>query len=261
MRWNWLQILLRQREHFFRCHIPGNHHGGVARRISHLKVMLQILHRPVFDVAHPSHHRPLIRMRDKRRCPKLFVQHPLVLSVHAASPLARHHPAFTFNFLRIEAQIANPIPLDIKYQLQRRTRKPVLIHGHIPRRIRIVRPAIRFHRFVEIARPVFLRAVEHHVLEKVRQPGRPRPLVARPHPVKRVQRHVRDAVVRLHQNLHPVLQRLCRHRIFLPARPANTHHSCQKHQECYSPVPSAFHWFSLEHNPINWTHGLRFKLA
>jgi len=65
-----------------------------------------------------------------------------------------------------------------------RPRKPVLIHGHVPRRVRVIRTAIRLHRFVELSGAIFLRAVEHHVLEKMRQPRRPRPLVGANLPYK-----------------------------------------------------------------------------
>jgi len=105
--------------------------------------------------------------------------------------------------------------MNVVDQRQRRAREPVLIHGDVTRRVGVVGAAVRFHHFVEFARSVFFRAVEHHVLEEVRDAGRARALVARSDAIKNVERDVRNVVVGLHEHLHPVFQRARRDRKFL----------------------------------------------
>src|SRR5207237_724691 len=55
----------------------------------------------------------------------------------------------------------------------------LVVRRDVGRGVRVARPAGRLQPPVELLGPVLLRAVEHHVLEQVADPGDPRPLVAR----------------------------------------------------------------------------------
>src|SRR5262249_34126847 len=68
--------------------------------------------------------------------------------------------------------------------------------------------AVGLHHHVELLRAVFLRPVEHHVLEEMRQAGRAGTLVARTDSVKDVKRHVRNRMILFDDDLHPVLERV-----------------------------------------------------
>ena len=70
----------------------------------------------------------------------------------------------------------------------------------------VVAAAVLLHLDVELLGAVLLRAVEHHVLEEVRQAGCAGALVARADPEEEVQRDVGDVVVLLDQDLHAVGQ-------------------------------------------------------
>ena len=86
-------------------------------------------------------------------------------------------------------------------------REPVLVHGDVVAGEGVVRAALRLHQPVEVARLPARGAVEHHVLEEMREPGDARRLVAaaRTHPV--VERHVRNVVHRPDDDLHAVRER------------------------------------------------------
>ena len=61
-----------------------------------------------------------------------------------------------------------------------------------------------FHLVIELFRAVFLRAVEHHVLEEMRDARDAGPLIARADFVEEVHRHIGNVVVFLDQDLHSV---------------------------------------------------------
>ena len=56
--------------------------------------------------------------------------------------------------------------------------------------------------------PILLRAVEHHVLEEMRDSGRAGPLVARPDLVEQVHRDIGNVVIFFDDHLHPVGERV-----------------------------------------------------
>src|SRR5262249_52241034 len=74
--WRWrsvlrnrLHVFLTESESLFGSDITHHHHGRVISRISHFKMMFQVLYGPVFYVAHPPHHWPPIGMRYKGGSP------------------------------------------------------------------------------------------------------------------------------------------------------------------------------------------------
>ncbi len=179
IRGDGLEVLLRQRHDLVEGDIAGDDQGGVRRGIPHLEVVLQIVERPGLDVRHPAHDRPLIGVGGVGGGPELLVEHARVVRVHAVAALRRDDAAFGLDDLGIERQVLNPIGLEIEDALEGRTREPVLVHGDVLARVGVVGAAAGLHDAVELARPVLLRAVEHHVLEEVGDPRDAGPLVAR----------------------------------------------------------------------------------
>ncbi len=135
-------------------------------------------------------------MRFKRRGLYLLIEQCGVAVLDAQAPLRVHHAAFGLDHFGVEGQIGQSIALELQHQLERRARKPILVDRHVLGRIGVVRTALCFHQSVELALGTSLRAVEHHVLEEMRQAGLATALVAaaRPHPD--VQSDIRDVVVR-----------------------------------------------------------------
>jgi hypothetical protein len=80
--------------------------------------------------------------------------------------------------------------------------------SNISSRAELVAAAVAFHVAVEFFRPVFLGAVEHHVLEEVGDAGGAGVFVAGADFVEEVHGHVRNGVIFLHDHLHSVGQRL-----------------------------------------------------
>ncbi len=82
--------------------------------------------------------------------------------------------------------------------------KPVGVDRVVLRGVGVVVAAVLFHLDVELLGSVLLRAVEHHVFEKVRNAGDAGPLVARSDLVEEIHRDVGNIVILLNEDLHPV---------------------------------------------------------
>ena len=108
-------------------------------------------------------------MRDERRRLHLFAQHALVVVVDAQPALRRDDAALALDHLRREREIGNAIGFEIEDQLERVARKPVLVHRDVIAGERVVGTSLRLHQPVELARLPARGAVEHHVLEEVRE--------------------------------------------------------------------------------------------
>ncbi len=143
-------------------------------------------------------------MRDERGRLHLLGEMAVIVVVHAEPPFGRDDAALALDDFRIEREMGDAIGLELEDQLQRIARKPVLINGDVVAGEGVVRAALRFHEPVEVARLTARGAVEHHVLEEVREAGDARRLVAaaRAHPV--VERDVGDVAHRPDDDLHAV---------------------------------------------------------
>ncbi len=108
-------------------------------------------------------------MREIRSRLHLLLQPPDETVVDAQPPLGMHDAALALDHLRIEREVAQPIGFDFEHGRERRARQPVLIHGHVVGSERVVTRAVRFEHAVELALRPRRRAVEHHVLEEVRE--------------------------------------------------------------------------------------------
>ena len=72
------------------------------------------------------------------------------------------------------------------------------------------------HLNFELLRSIFLLAVEHHVLEEMREAGRARTLVARSDFEEEIHGDVGNAMILLNQDFHPVRQRARLDAVYLP---------------------------------------------
>ena len=151
MRGDGFKILFAEGEYLFRSDVADDNHGGVAGRIAHRKMALQIVDGPMFDVAHPPDDRPLIGvLGNERSGPQLFIENAFVLAIDAGAALAGDYAAFAFDNFGIEAKVAYSVGLNIEDEFRGGTRKPVLIDGDIAGGIGVIGSAIRLHYFIEI---------------------------------------------------------------------------------------------------------------
>ena len=131
-------------------------------------------------------------MREKRGRLHLLLQAAEMTVIDAQPPLGMDDAALALDDLRIEGQIAQAVGFEFEHRFERGAREPVLIHGDVARGEGVVARAVRFERAIELARRARARAVEHHVLEEMREPRDARHFVAAAdaHPV--VERDVRE---------------------------------------------------------------------
>ena len=210
------QVFLRQRDHLLRLHVAHRDHHAVVRRVAHAEVGLEILHGPGLDVGRPAHHWPMVRVRNKRRGLQQLVQRS-ERTVLAIPPFRVDDAALRFDHLRFEAQVANAVGFHIHHLFQQWAWKPVGVDGLVFAGRGVVVPAVLLHHDVELLRAVFLGAVKHHVLEEVGHSGGPHVFVPRANLEKEIERDLRDVVILLDQQFHPVVERVGLHRELLAA--------------------------------------------
>ena len=135
-------------------------------------------------------------MRHERSGLHLLAEQPLVVVLDAQPPLGGDHAAFAFDDLRHEREIGDAVGFEIEHQIEGAARKPVLVDGDVVAREGVVGASLGFHQAVELPRLPAGRAVEHHVLEEVRESRDAGRFVAAAgaHPV--VEGDVRDVVHR-----------------------------------------------------------------
>ena len=129
----------------------------------------------------------------------------LVLDAHAQ--FLDHHIALWQHFLVGEFQIGHAVGFHLHDE-----RQPVFGDGlKISREIiigeSIVTPAIARNRLGEFTGRELVRALEHQMFEKMRQPRLARHFVCRANAIPDHMGHNRRTVIRNNQNLHPVGQR------------------------------------------------------
>ena len=165
------QVFIGQREDLRRLHIAGNHQHGVVGRVIGFEKLLQIGLGPAFDIRRVANGRELIRVRGKCGGLHLFDQRTERLVVHAGTALAIHHAALAFDHLVIKRQMRNTVGFQIKNSVQRAAGEPVGVHRAVIAGAGVVAAAGGFHDAVKFAGCAPTGAVEHHVFEKMCQPG------------------------------------------------------------------------------------------
>ena len=138
----------------------------------------------------------------------LLTEECRIAVLDAQPALGIDHFALALDHLRIEGQARQPIALEIEHQLERRARERVLVDGDILRGVGVVAAAVALEQPIEFALRAVRGAVEHHVLEEVRQAGRAGALVAAAHVHPVEERDARDPVVRPHDHLQAVGERV-----------------------------------------------------
>src|SRR6185312_11049979 len=115
--------------------------------------------------------------------------------------------ALALDDLRHEREVRETISLEIEDLVERRAWEPVLVDGHVVAGEGIVAATARLHGAIELAGRALRGAVEHHVLEEMREPSDARRLVAAAdvHPV--VENDVRDVEIGPNDDGQPVIER------------------------------------------------------
>jgi hypothetical protein len=120
----------------------------------------------------------------------------------------QHDPALLLEVLLGERQVRHAVALEVEDERQRLAREVVQVRGAVAHREAVRRAAVPLDQVVERARPELLPAVEHHVLEEMRDAGLAARLVARAGAVEDVRRDDGRGVILVHEDAEAVRQRL-----------------------------------------------------
>ena len=145
-------------------------------------------------------------MRRERRCHHLL-DHGLrgvVLVPHAA--LFLHHVAFGQEVLGVQKEVLHAVRLEVHGDLEAVGREVLEVRRVVLAREGVVIAAVPLHDLGELLGTVFLRPLEHHVLQEMRHAGLAEPFVPRPDPVPDLEGDHRRLVLFLEQDLQTVGQ-------------------------------------------------------
>ena len=206
------EIFPRQLQHLFGHHVSDDHDHRVVRRVPAFIPALQILESHVLEIIHPADGRIAVGTGGESGGAELLVGERGGLVLGAQTPFLHHHLEFLVIFLLLQQQVAHAIGFQFEAH-----RKPVflqalVIGGVILTGKGVLLPAVFGDDAGEFARGMVFRALEHHVLQHVRQPGDAVMLVAGADLVPHLGNHHRGAMVFLHDQLETVFQLVFMHR-------------------------------------------------
>ena len=104
--------------------------------------------------------------------PKLLVEGTFGRIVDGQPAFGIDDAAFGLHQFRVEGKIPDAVGLHVDDEPEGGLGEPVLVNGDVAGGITVVAPAVVFHDDVELLGAIFLRAVEHHVLEEMRHTRR-----------------------------------------------------------------------------------------
>ena len=189
------QVLISQQVGLLGRDIACKHHRNVVGRVIGFIKSLEILLRPVLDVRGPADNRILVGVGDIGCRHHLFKQAAIVVIVYPETPLGIHCPALRFDDVGVNGQVCQAVSFELEDRLERRAWKPVHVNRCVIARAGIVCTARSLHGAIELALSARLRAVEHHVFEKVCDAGDARILIAGAGAYKVVHGDIRNVMV------------------------------------------------------------------
>ena len=204
------EILLDARLHVIRSDITGNHEHGIRRPVVRPKPVLHILERRGVEVVHRPDDRPRIRVSFRERVlgdrdPRLPVRLVLTLTF-----LVLHDTALFVEAGRVDGakEVTHAVGLEPENAVERGDRHVLeIIRAVLVGRAVEVRGAERLDG-LEVVVVVVLAAVEHEVLEQVREPGLAGLLVLRADVIPDVDGGDWRLVVLVNQKSEPVPERV-----------------------------------------------------
>ena len=198
--------LADQADGALRLEVTHQDDGGVVRRVVDAEIILAISRGDGVEVRHPADHRPLVRMRQIGGALQQLEHRSLDVVVGAQAALLLDDVPLVRQALLGDRQTRHAVRLQVHHHVQGLRGEVLVEDREILHREGVAAAPPRFEHLVEDALTVFLRSVEHHVLEQVRESGPPGSLIARADPEEGVVAHGRDRVVLEGQDLEPVVE-------------------------------------------------------
>ena len=204
-------MLLRQREHLVGLDVAGDDQRGVVRRVPAVIPRLGVADRERFQIAHPADHRMPVGMLLVNRCHHFFVQQCMRLVVGAQAALFHDDPDFPGEIGCGEIQVAHPVGFQLHRQRQFRLVQLLKIGGVVIAGKGVLAPARCRDALGKFACRHAMGALEHQVLQHMRDAGHAGALVHAACLVPDLLHHHRRAAVFLDDDFQPVRQRAFEH--------------------------------------------------
>ena len=186
--------------------VPHHDQDGVVGSIVRVVERAQLRRSDPPDVLHPPDDGPPVRVRLERQRHHLFRHEPVRIVLGARAPLLHDDLPLGIDLLGIEEEVSHAVRLERQRQVHLVGGDIDVVRGHVLARERIVLAAVLLDEAGELSLAVGRRALEHHVLEEVGQPGRAGPLVARPDAVPDLDGDDRAPVVLQHEHPQAIVQ-------------------------------------------------------
>src|SRR3989344_2176408 len=205
-RRNLSEIFLRLRDNLFRFYIADNHEYRVGWGIPASVPITQLLGRHGLQVGHPANHRVPVGMSLIGGGHEFFLNDRLGLVLGAPAALFHHHLDLLAKILIGQRQILQAVGFEFEGNRQARFFQLLEIGSVVVTGEGVLASAVFGDDARELIGSVLGRALEHHVLEHVRDAGDALGLVLAAHPVPDLRYHHRRAVILLDDEAQAVGQ-------------------------------------------------------
>ena len=140
------------------------------------------------------------------RRPRLLGKEGCRIAVGAGGAFLQDHRTLGGHVIFQKPQIAHPVRFQLHHQVKPVCRDALEIGGVVPRGEGIVIAALGLHDFRKFARRHVIRALEHQMLQKMRDARVSRWFIRRADAIPDHMDHNRGAMIFDHDNLQPVRQ-------------------------------------------------------
>ena len=190
-----------------RIEVADEHQRRVRRHVVGLVEVAHVVDRRRLEILHAADRRVLVGVHRERLVVDDLVQPAVRLVVDAHPPLFLHDLALVGERVLVDPQRRHPVGLEPQRQRQVLRRHRLPEHRLVVGRVGVALAADRRdHRGVRLGLDV-LRALEHQVLEEMREPGAARLLVLRADVIPELQVDDRRRVILRQHHRQPVRQR------------------------------------------------------
>ena len=200
-------VRLGQPPHLGGVHVARDHQDRVVGGVIALVERQRRVARQRLDLRAPADHRHAVRVVEVERRRHLLGKQRAGVVVGALAALLQDHLALGLDRVLRQHQVAHPVGLHRHHRLEPVGGDALEIGGVVARGEGVVLPAVLGDDLGERAFGDGLGALEHQVLEEMRDAGGALRLIRRADPIPHHMRHHRGAVILDHHRLHAVAER------------------------------------------------------
>ena len=194
--------------------VAGDHEDGIVRGIVALVERQRVVEGKLLDLVTPADHRHAVGMVQVERCPDLFLEQRTRRIVGARTALLQHDIALGTDVVLGDDHVDHAVGLHLHHHLQAVGGDLLVISGDVIRGESVVLPAIGGDDLGERAIGDLVGALEHQMLEEMGDARDAARLIGRTDAVPDHMGDHRRPVVLDHHDVHPVVERERRDRLF-----------------------------------------------